>query len=234
MSIAIIDYGVGNLRSISNSFAYVASHLGYEVVILDKAEELTGWSAIVLPGQGAFGSSVKTLRDNDWVSPILEAVEAKVPLFGICVGMQMLLDESEEMGHHRGLGLVSGHVERFPEHMEDPQDADRHLRIPQIGWNQLEIQRPDPLLIGVPAQAYAYFAHSYRCVPQDQSVVLACTDYGGLYASVLRSGYIWGLQCHPEKSHKVGLRILRNFMQMVENQWHLRGLPSNSLQETDS
>ena len=234
MSIAIIDYGVGNLRSISNSFAHVASHLGYEVEILNKAEDLTGWSAFVLPGQGAFGSSIQTLRTKDWVSPILEAVAAKVPLFGICVGMQMLFEESEEMGHYKGLGLVSGLVERFPEGIVDPQDKNRHLRVPQIGWNQLEIQRQDPLLANVPTQAYAYFAHSYRCVPQDKSVVLACTDYGGLYTSILRSGYIWGLQCHPEKSQQVGLRILRNFMQMVENQWHVRGLPSNLKQGPDS
>ncbi len=224
MSIAIIDYGVGNLRSISNSFTHVASRLGYEVEILDRAEDLTRRSAFVLPGQGAFGSSVQTLRRNDWVSPILEAVAAKVPLFGICVGMQMLLDESEEMGQHEGLGLVAGHVERFPEGLVGPQDDRRRLHIPQIGWNQLEMQRPDPLLANIPDKAYAYFAHSYRCVPQDDNVVLACTDYGGPYASILRSDCIWGMQCHPEKSQHVGLGILRNFMRMVENQWHVRGL----------
>ncbi len=227
MSIAIIDYGVGNLRSISNSFSHVARHLGYEVVILDKAEDLIPWSAFVLPGQGAFGSSMQTLRRKGWVAPIRDAVAARVPLFGICVGMQMLLDESEEMGQFEGLGLVAGHVERFPEGMADPQDMTRPLRVPQIGWNQLEIQRQDPLLAHIPDKAYAYFAHSYRCVPQDDSVVLACTDYGGPYASILRSDCIWGMQCHPEKSQRVGLRILRNFMQMVENQWYVRGRPRN-------
>ncbi len=223
MSIAIIDYGVGNLRSISNSFSHVARHLGYEVAILDRAEDLTQWSAFVLPGQGAFGSSMQTLRRHGWVSPIREAVAANVPLFGICVGMQMLLDESDEMGQHEGLGLVAGHVERFPDGMVDPRDDKRHLRIPQIGWNQLEMQRADPLLAHIPDKAYAYFAHSYRCVPKDEGVILACTDYGGPYASILRSDCIWGIQCHPEKSQHVGLRILRNFMQMVENQWYVRG-----------
>ncbi len=231
MSIAIIDYGVGNLRSISNSFSHVARHLGYEIAILDKAEDLTRWSAFVLPGQGAFGSSMQTLRHNDWISPIREAVAAQVPLFGICVGMQMLLDESEEMGRHEGLGLIAGHVERFPEGMADPQDAHRHLRIPQIGWNQLEVRRRDPLLAHIPDKAYAYFAHSYRCIPRDEGVVLACTDYGGPFASIVRSDSIWGIQCHPEKSQHVGLRILRNFMQMVEQQGPGRERADNHAQD---
>ena len=218
MSIAIIDYGVGNLRSISNSFTHVASHLGFDVEILDRTEDLTRWKAIVLPGQGAFGSSIETLRQNDWVSPILEAVAAEVPLFGICVGMQLLLDSSEEMGQHAGLGLVPGHVERFPESTLDPLERDRFLRVPQIGWNQLEFKKEDPLLADLPNQAYAYFAHSFRCMTEDENVILATTDYGGPYTSILRSGNIWGIQCHPEKSQHVGLTILRNFMQMVENQ----------------
>lgn len=234
MSIAIIDYGVGNLRSIANSFSYVAGGLGYQVEILDRAQDLTDWRAIVLPGQGAFGSSIQTLRRNDWVAPIMDAVSAQVPLFGICVGMQMLLEESEEMGLHQGLALVPGRVERFAEAMPDPLEPERRLRIPQIGWNQLEICRMDPLLTDIPNKAYAYFAHSYRCMPEDKDVILARTRYGRPYTSILRSGLIWGLQFHPEKSHHVGLRILRNFMQMVENQWHVRGRPSQTSQQAES
>lgn len=216
MSVAIIDYGVGNLRSISNSFSHVARPLHYQVEILDRAEDLTRWRAIVLPGQGAFGSSIRNVRRWGWEQPILDAVAAGVPLFGICVGMQMLMDESEEMGYHEGLKLVPGQVKRFPEDMPDPWVGERHLRVPQIGWNQLHQQRQDPLLQGIPNHSYAYFAHSYRCMPEDKSVILACTDYGVSYTSILQTGHIWGIQCHPEKSQHVGLCILRNFMQMVE------------------
>ena len=150
MTVAIIDYGVGNLRSISNSFTHVAGPLNIEVAILDRARCLTGFSALVLPGQGAFGSSVDNVRNKGWEEPILEAVAEEVPLFGICVGMQLLLDESEEMGRHRGLGLIPGQVLRFPDAMADPQEPTRMLRVPQIGWNQLHQQRSDPLLDGVP------------------------------------------------------------------------------------
>ncbi len=216
MTVAIIDYGVGNLRSISNSFTHVAGPLNIEVAILDRAQCLTDFSALVLPGQGAFGSSVDNVRNKGWEEPMLEAVATGVPLFGICVGMQLLLDESEEMGRHQGLGLVPGQVLRFPDAMADPREPARMLRVPQIGWNQLHQQRTDPLLDGVPNHAYAYFAHSYRCVPADESVVLATTDYGVSYASVLQSGNLWGIQCHPEKSQQVGLRILTNFMRTVE------------------
>ncbi len=216
MSVAIIDYGVGNLRSISNSFTHVAQPLGYQVEILDQAQDLVSWSAIVLPGQGAFGSSIANVRRLDFEQPILDAVAAGVPLFGICVGMQMLFDESEEMGVHEGLKLIPGQVKRFPEQMADPLEPTRHLRVPQIGWNQLHQQRSDPLLAGLPDRTYAYFAHSYRCMPADEAVVLARTDYGVSYVSIVQTGKIWGIQCHPEKSQRAGLRILRNFMQMVE------------------
>ena len=213
MSVAIIDYGVGNLRSISNSFTHVARPLGYQVEILDQAQDLTHWSAIVLPGQGAFGSSIANVRRLDFEQPLLDAVAAGVPLFGICVGMQMLFDESEEMGVHEGLKLIPGLVKRFPEQMSDPFLPARHLRVPQIGWNQLHQQRSDPLLAGLPDKAYAYFAH---CMPADESVVLARTEYGVPYVSIVQTARIWGIQCHPEKSQHVGLRILRNFMRMVE------------------
>ncbi len=216
MSVAIIDYGVGNLRSISNSFTHVARPYGYRIEILDQAQDLTRWHAIVLPGQGAFGRSIDNVRRLGFEQPILDAVAAGIPLFGICVGMQMLFDESEEMGIHEGLKLIPGRVQRFPERMADPLQTDRSLRIPQIGWNQLHQQRVDPLLQGVPDGAYAYFAHSYRCMPRDESVVLAHTDYGVSYVSIVHTERIWGIQCHPEKSQHVGLRILRNFMQMVE------------------
>lgn len=216
--IAIIDYGVGNLRSVYKAFETVAIPLGVPVDIVDKPADLTSWRAIVLPGQGAFGASVDDLRAKGLDRPLLDAVDAGLPLLGICVGMQLLFDESEEMGRHEGLHLIPGSVRRFPGTMQDvTATGKRTLRVPQIGWNQLHRQRQDPLVDGVPDGSYAYFAHSYYCDPVDQATVVAKTDYGIDYASIVRYRNAWGIQCHPEKSHTVGLRILTNFMRMVQD-----------------
>ncbi len=216
--IAILDYGVGNLRSVYKAFETVAAPLGIPVDIVDKPTDLTRWRAVVLPGQGAFGDSIDNLRAQQLEQPLLDAVGAGLPLLGICVGMQLLFDSSEEMGQHEGLHLIPGHVTRFPEAQPDPKHPGRTLRIPQIGWNQLHRQREDHLLAGVPDGAYAYFAHSYYCNAVDSSVVLAATDYGLDYPSIVRHRNAWGIQPHPEKSHTVGLRILANFMEMVTEQ----------------
>ena len=216
--IAILDYGVGNLRSVYKAFETVAAPLGLPVDIVDKPTDLTRWRAVVLPGQGAVGDSIDNLRAQQREQPLLDADGAGLPLLGICVGMQLLFDSSEEMGQHEGLHLIPGHVTRFPEAQPDPNHPNRMLRIPQIGWNQLHRQREDQLLAGVPDGAYAYFAHSYYCNAVDSSVVLAATDYGLDYPSIVRYRNAWGIQPHPEKSHTVGLRILANFMEMVTEQ----------------
>ena len=213
--IAIIDYGVGNLRSVYKAFETVALPLQIPVDIVDAPTDLTRWRAVVLPGQGAFGDSVDNLRSQGFQEPLLDAVQAGLPLLGICVGMQLLFDGSEEMGEHEGLHIIPGRVRRFPEQMADPSHAGHTLRVPQIGWNQLHQQRSDALLEGVPDGAYAYFAHSYFCDAADRSAVLALTDYGVAYPSIVRYKNAWGIQPHPEKSHTVGLRILSNFMRMV-------------------
>lgn len=213
--IAIIDYNVGNLRSVYKAFESVAAPLEIPVDIVERPTDLTRWRAIVLPGQGAFGDSVDNLRARGFVAPLLEFVQAGLPLLGICVGMQLLFDESEEMGQHEGLHIIPGKVRRFPDHMPDPANPAHKLRVPQIGWNQLHQQQVDPLLAGVPNGTYAYFAHSYYCDAADGSAALATTDYGLDYPSIVRYKNAWGIQPHPEKSHRVGLRILRNFMQMV-------------------
>ena len=213
--IAIVDYGVGNLRSVYRSFETVAGPLGIAVDIVDRPADFTRWKAVVLPGQGAFGDSVDNLRTQGFEEPLLESVQAGLPLLGICVGMQMLFDESEEMGHHEGLHLIPGKVRRFPAAMADPLRPDHMLRVPQIGWNQLHRRQDDPLLAGVPSGAYAYFAHSFYCDAADSQTVLATTDYGIDYPSIVRYRNAWGIQPHPEKSHTIGLHILSNFMKMV-------------------
>lgn len=223
--IAILDYGVGNLRSVYKAFEKVAGPLQIPVDIVDAPTDLTKWRAVVLPGQGAFGDSIDNVREQGFDAPLLEAVEAGLPLLGICVGMQLLFDESEEMGQHEGLHIIPGKVRRFADNVADPALAgtthsERTLRVPQIGWNQLhqtqtDPQQADPLLENVPNGTYAYFAHSYYCDVDEPSAVLATTDYGIDYPSVVRYNNAWGIQPHPEKSHTVGLQILSNFMQTV-------------------
>ncbi|MBC7242488.1 MAG: imidazole glycerol phosphate synthase subunit HisH [Anaerolineae bacterium] len=199
--IAIVDYGIGNLRSVQKAF----EHVGAPVRLISSPAELEGARAIVLPGVGAFGDGMRNLQEAGFVEPLSRAVEAGVPLLGICLGMQLLFEESEEMGIHRGLGLLRGRVRRFA----------GGLKVPQIGWNQLFWRRPNPLQAGIPDGAYAYFVHSYYVEPADPDDVLAVTEYGISYASIVGRGNLLGVQFHPEKSQAVGLRILRNFVEWV-------------------
>ena len=199
--IAIVDYGVGNLRSVERACLRV----GAEARIIASPDELRWARGAILPGVGAFGDGMARLRAAGW-PPVLQAWAAEGrPLLGICLGMQLLFDESEEMGRHRGLGLLPGRVLRFT----------GGLKVPHVGWNQVQPLCEHPLLAGVPAGAYAYFVHSYYVEPADPALILATTDYGGPYASVVGRGNILGLQFHPEKSQEVGLRMLANFAAIV-------------------
>ena len=225
-SLVIIDYGVGNLRNVYKALEAA----GAPARIVTEPGELAGAAGIVLPGVGAFGDAAANLRRAGFERPLLDAIAAGVPLLGICVGMQLLFDESEEMGRHAGLGVIPGRVVKFASDLTSGMEPSgglmgvqpakasipvHSLKVPQIGWNQLHHAGSDPLLAGVPDGAYAYFVHSYYCAPDDPGYTVASTDFGIRYASIVRRGSVWGIQCHPEKSQAVGLRILRNFVEIA-------------------
>ncbi|MCB0252512.1 MAG: imidazole glycerol phosphate synthase subunit HisH [Anaerolineae bacterium] len=207
--IAIIDYGIGNLRNVERAF----QHVGAPARLTDDPELVRAADGVVVPGVGAFGACAVGLRRGGFEALVRETAASGRPLLGICVGMQLLFDASEEMGQHAGLGLLPGRVLRFPDGGLD--NTGHLLKVPQIGWNQLWHSGDDPLLRGVESGSYAYFVHSYYCAAANLSDVIATTDYGIDYASVVRRGNIWGVQFHPEKSHAVGLQILRNFSEIV-------------------
>jgi glutamine amidotransferase len=205
--IVIVDYGAGNLRSVQKALERV----GAMAVVSDDPAVLARPTTrgLVLPGVGAFGDGMANLRARGLVEPLRSAVRRGVPLLGICLGMQLLFDESEEMGHHAGLGLLPGRVVRFP---------DGALRVPHIGWNQLHKKEAEHrLLAGIAEGAYAYFVHSFLVVPDEPADVLATTDYGLAFASLVGRGRIWGAQFHPEKSQEVGLRLLANYGRIVDD-----------------
>ena len=214
--IAIIDYGAGNLRSVTNTF----QHLGADIQIAADPAGLSGADKVVLPGVGAFGAGMDALRKAGFIQPLVEATNSGTPLLGICLGLQFLFEWSDEMGRHEGLGLLPGHVTRFP--FGEPgqpgnQPTAEKLKVPHMGWNKLIIGQPDhPLVRGIPptADAYAYFVHSYYVVPDDSSHIVATTDYGFKFASICARGNVMGIQPHPEKSQAVGLRILKNFIDL--------------------
>jgi glutamine amidotransferase len=201
--IAIVDYGVGNLRSVQKALERV----GATAIVTDDPAALDAAEGVVLPGVGAFGDGMANLQARRLIDPLLRQVRQDKPLLGICLGMQLLFEESEEMGHHRGLSLLPGRVLRFPE---------GNLKVPHIGWNQLRIAECD-LLDGINDGAHAYFVHSYYVAPEDPADVLATTAYGLEFASVVGRGTIFGAQFHPEKSQDVGLRLLSNFAHLVSN-----------------
>ncbi len=198
--IVLVDYGIGNLHSVEKAL----QKAGAEVVVSGQPEVILAADKVVLPGVGAFADGMRTLEAYSLVAPIRELCARGTPLLGICLGMQLLFESSEELGLHPGLGLLPGKVCLFP-----PSE----LKVPQTGWNQLEFTRPNPLTAGLEANCYAYFNHSYYCAAAREQDVLATTDYGLRYPSMVANGNIYGAQFHPEKSQRVGLRILRNFVE---------------------
>jgi glutamine amidotransferase len=198
--LVIVDYGVGNFRNVQKAFEAV----GAAAEITDSVAAVEQAKAVVLPGVGAFGDAMRHLRARGLDQPVLAAAQAGKPVFGICVGLQLLFDESEEMGQHRGLGILPGKVIRFPDRPG--------LAVPHMGWNQIEPAGAHPLLHHISPGDFAYFAHSYYAVPANPADIIACTDYGQPFPSVVGRENVCAIQFHPEKSQQVGLQILRNFV----------------------
>jgi len=197
VKVAIIDYGVGNLRSVEKAFAAT----GCEAIVSGDEDVLRAAEGLVLPGVGAFGACMKALKERGFDRLVQERAREGTPLLGVCVGMQLLFDESDEFGATAGLGLLRGRVRRF----------EGELVVPHVGWNRIHQKREHALFAGVADGAFCYFVHSFYCEPEDDAVVVGETEYGGRYASVVAERNVCGVQFHPEKSQDVGLRMLKNF-----------------------
>jgi imidazole glycerol-phosphate synthase subunit HisH len=200
--IAIIDYGMGNLRSVQKGFEKV----GHQAVVTSDPAQVAAAGKVVLPGVGAFEDAIAELRRLDLVKPVLDAIDSGKPFLGICLGLQMLFDVSHENGRHEGLGVIPGEVVRF--------DLPKGYSVPHMGWNQLAIRQPAPILKDVAEGSYVYFVHSYYVVPKDAQVIATETDYGGPFCSMIWRDNVYATQFHPEKSQSEGLRILKNFAEL--------------------
>ncbi|MDD5284560.1 MAG: imidazole glycerol phosphate synthase subunit HisH [Desulfuromonadaceae bacterium] len=205
--IAIIDYGMGNLRSVQKGFEKV----GAEAVVTADPNKILEADRIVLPGVGAFRDCMSNLEQAGFVEPILKVIAEGRPFLGICVGMQLLFTDSVEFGKYNGLNLIPGHVLRFPDKMTV---AGEKLKVPQMGWNQLHFQHRPPVLESIEEGSNVYFVHSYYVIPDDKSVIATTTGYGVEFCSSVWKDNIIATQFHPEKSQGVGLRILKNFAEL--------------------
>ena len=202
--IVMIDYGASNIRSAQKAF----EHIGALITLTADPQIVQQAHKLVLPGVGAFGTGIDALRTRGLDTAVSDKVREGVPLLGICLGMQFLFENSDEMGRHAGLGLIPGHVTRF-------DLAEENLKVPHMGWNQIEHKENHPLLRGVPNGAFAYFVHSYYCVPTSGEDIVAGTRYGHAFTSIVARDNLFGIQFHPEKSQRYGLQILRNFVEQI-------------------
>jgi glutamine amidotransferase len=197
--IAIIDYGMGNLRSVQKGF----EKTGHAATVTSDPAEIRAAAKVVLPGVGAFGDAMEELRRRNLIEPVKEAIAAGKPFLGICLGLQLLFEVGHEGGRHEGLGVLPGDVVRF--------DLPHEYKVPHMGWNQLEIVRPAPILSGLTSGTHVYFVHSYYVVPRNRDVIAAETTYGLPFTSVVWRDNLVATQFHPEKSQADGLKILKNF-----------------------
>jgi glutamine amidotransferase len=196
--IAVVDYGMGNLRSVQKAVEKV----GFDSVLVDSPEGLEGVEKVVLPGVGAFRDAMQGLRDRGLIDPILRHISEEKPFLGICLGLHVLFTESEEDGPCKGLGVIPGKVVKF---------RGNGLRIPHMGWNQVFFKKDVPITKGIPQDSYMYFVHSYYVCPDDPDEIAAVTEYGGEFPSAICKGNIFATQFHPEKSQANGLALIKNF-----------------------
>lgn len=217
--IAIVDYGMGNLRSVEKGFEKV----GYNAVVTGEPKVILDADGIVLPGVGAFSDCMKNLKRGAIIDSVIKSIEKGKPYLGICLGLQILFTESEEFGISKGLDIIRGKVIRFPERMREPVPSlpsglsfePSVLKVPHMGWNKINIERKPPILEDVPDGSYFYFVHSYYVAPEDKDVIATTTDYGITFTSMIWRENIFATQFHPEKSQELGLKILRNFGELV-------------------
>lgn len=205
-SVAIIDYGMGNLRSAQKGL----EKAGVDAFITSNPKEVDTADGVVLPGVGAFRDCMANLTQARLVDPVQNAIREGKPFLGICIGMQLLLSVSEEFGLHKGLDIVKGRVVRFP--------AIKNLKVPHMGWNRVHEISGNPLFEGIPDGTFFYFVHSYFAVPEEKDTVAGWTDYGTRFCSAICRGNLFATQFHPEKSDKWGIRVLRNFGKIVSRQ----------------
>jgi glutamine amidotransferase len=202
--IAVVDYGMGNLRSVQNALQKV----GANARIVSAREDVLSADALVLPGVGAFGDCMKNLESLNLTEAIREFIAMERPFLGICLGLQALFEESEESAGVRGLGIFEGNVPRF---------AQNGLKVPHMGWNNVRFLRPEcPILAGVPSESFVYFVHSYYVAPKSREIVCGETDYGATFCSMIWHENVFATQFHPEKSQRIGLKMLENFVKRAE------------------
>ena len=205
MTIAIVDYGMGNLHSVSKAI----ERLGYEAQVTSSKEEIMGASGVVLPGVGAYGDAMQHLRETGLDKVMREVQKREIPLLGICLGMQLLFSSSEEHGQHEGLNIIPGRVVRFEDRFS--------YKVPHMGWNELQfIQRENPLFQDL-TEGHVYFVHSYHVEPENDEDLLAVTDYGFPVTAIAGRGSVYGMQFHPEKSGELGMQLLKNFLKLAES-----------------
>lgn len=199
-TIAIIDYGMGNLRSVQKAL----ESLGHHAVITDDIAIITNSHKIILPGVGAFGAFIRNIQEKRLIDPLLQQIKSGKPFLGICLGLQILFEKGYENGEHDGLGLYKGSVIQF-------NGLPAELKVPHMGWNSININKPSPLLKGIQPGDMFYFVHSYHVSTNEQDIVLTRTNYGYDFVSAIAQDNLYGVQFHPEKSGHLGLKILDNF-----------------------
>lgn len=200
--IAVVDYGMGNLRSVENALDF----LGIESIITSDKETIFNSDGIILPGVGAFPDAIDNIKEAGLDKVLKEAVNKGKPLLGICLGMQLLFEESDEVKLSKGLGFLKGRIEKL----------NIDLKVPHMGWNSLNMEKESPILNGIKKGSHVYFVHSYYAVTGEEGILNAYADYGVKVPGVVSKGNVYGIQFHPEKSGEVGLRILKNFGEMIK------------------